>query len=88
MTDEQMKELAELRVAIQDLKYQLIQKHDLRELTEDTECQYCKQGCFRCDARKALTDEEIKNIHEETSWWGITDPIKFAKAILKKTSEK
>jgi hypothetical protein len=27
MTDEQMKELAELRVAIQDLKYQLIQKH-------------------------------------------------------------
>ena len=29
------------------------------EKTEDTECQYCKQGCFRCDARKALTDEEI-----------------------------
>jgi hypothetical protein len=28
MTDEQMKELAELRVAIQDLKYQLIQKHE------------------------------------------------------------
>jgi hypothetical protein len=60
----------------------------MRELTKDTECQYCKQGCFRCDARKALTDEEIKNIHEETSWWGITDPIKFAKAILKKASEK
>ena len=60
----------------------------MSELTKDTECQYCKQGCFRCDARKALTDEEIKNIHEETSWWGITDPIKFAKAILKKTSEK
>ena len=35
MTDEQMKELAELRVAIQDLKYQLIQKHDLRELTNE-----------------------------------------------------
>jgi len=60
----------------------------MSELTKDTECQYCKQGCFRCDARKALTDEEIKNIHEETSWWGITDPIKFAKAILKKASEK
>ena len=29
MTDEQMKELAELRVAIQDLKYQLIQKLSL-----------------------------------------------------------
>jgi hypothetical protein len=27
--------------------------------TEDTECQYCKQGCIRCDARKLLTDEEI-----------------------------
>jgi len=35
MTDEQMKELAELRVAIQDLKYQLIQKHDLRELSDE-----------------------------------------------------
>ena len=34
MTNEQMKELAELRVAIQDLKYQLIQKHDLCELTD------------------------------------------------------
>ena len=26
---------------------------------QDTECKYCKQGCFRCDARKLLTDEEI-----------------------------
>jgi hypothetical protein len=37
---------------------------------------------------RELTDEEIKNLHEETSWLGITDPIKFAKAILKKASEK
>ena len=26
---------------------------------QDTDCQYCKQGCIRCDARKQLTDEEI-----------------------------
>ena len=30
MNDEQMKELAELRVAIQDLKYHLIQNHKLQ----------------------------------------------------------
>jgi len=51
---------------------------------EDTECQYCKQGCIRCDARKALTDEEIIEI-----WSGMeTDTgeqnIAFARAILKK----
>ena len=33
--------------------------HPAKTLTEDTECQYCKQGCIRCDARKLLTDEEI-----------------------------
>ena len=32
MTDAQLKELADLRVAIQDLKYQLIHKH--RELSD------------------------------------------------------
>jgi len=32
MTDAQLKELADLRVAIQDLKYQLIYKH--RELSD------------------------------------------------------
>jgi hypothetical protein len=37
---------------------------------------------------RELSDEEIKNLHEETSWLGITDPIKFAKAILKKATEK
>jgi len=35
MTDEQMKELSDLRVALQDLKYQLTRKHDLRELTDE-----------------------------------------------------
>jgi hypothetical protein len=35
MTDEQMKELSDLRVAIQDLKYQLTRRHDLRELTDE-----------------------------------------------------
>jgi len=43
MTDEQMKELAELRVAIQDLKYQLIQKHDLRELSDEEISQVYKE---------------------------------------------
>ena len=28
---------------------------------QDTDCQYCKQGCIRCDARKQLTDEEISD---------------------------
>ena len=62
------------------------------ELTEDTECQYCKQGCFRCDARKALTDEEISQVYKEVSepfgkkrLYEIHD---FARAILKKASEK
>ena len=32
---------------------------------QDTDCQYCKQGCIRCDARKQLTDEDIaKVVHE------------------------
>jgi hypothetical protein len=37
---------------------------------------------------KELSDEEIKTLHEETSWFGISDPIKFARAILKKANEK
>ena len=55
---------------------------------EDTECQYCKQGCIRCDARKLLTDDEIIEI-----WCGMeTDTgeqnIAFARAILRKAQEK
>ena len=65
MTDEQMKELAELRVAIQDLKYQLIQKHNLRE----------------------LTNEEIQDLWAEMDWSGHPE-LEFARAILRKASEK
>jgi hypothetical protein len=39
-------------------------------------------------APRELSDEEIKTLHDETSWWGVTDPVKFARAILKKASEK
>ena len=62
---------------------------------QDTECQYCKQGCIRCDARKQLTDEEMKDLIQE--YWGdvhIVDPdgylheIAFIRAILRKAQEK
>ena len=65
--------------------------HPLKE--QDTDCQYCKQGCIRCDARKQLTDEEIIEIGLLT-----TDPrfshiespllLEFARAILRKAQEK
>jgi hypothetical protein len=69
MTDEQMKELAELRVAIQDLKYQLIQKHDLRELTDEE--------ILRIADSVVINDRTLGNFS-----------IDFARAILKKASEK
>jgi hypothetical protein len=72
MTDEQMKELAELRVAIQDLKYQLIQKHELRELTED-------------EIMEIYDRVELYNIDEGQMY---LKPIEFAKELLKKASEK
>ena len=61
-----------------------------KTLTEDTECQYCKQGCIRCDARKLLTDEEITYLAKrfEGVWSGEVDYKGFAKAILRKASEK
>jgi len=72
--------------------YEPLYTHPMRELTEDTECQYCKQGCFRCDSRKALTDEEISQVYKEVSepfgekrLYEIHD---FARAILKKAIEK
>lgn len=34
-----------------------------------------------------LTDEEIVKLHEETSFFGVLDPVKFAKAILKRARE-
>ena len=67
-----------------------IEYKKMRDLTEDTECQYCKQGCFRCDARKTLTDEEIEEVAKpycDLQNW-VVDKHEFARAILKKASEK
>jgi predicted RNase H-like nuclease (RuvC/YqgF family) len=58
-----------------------------KTLTEDIECQYCKKGCIRCDARKLLTDEEIIACIDESEP-DTTDMIRFARAILRKASEK
>jgi hypothetical protein len=58
--------------------------HPVKE--QDTECQYCKQGCIRCDARKQLTDEEIAEVFFGLEvGHGATD---FARAILRKAQEK
>jgi hypothetical protein len=62
--------------------------HPVKE--QDTDCQYCKQGCIRCDARKQLTDAEIiavgnavvNHIDSNEGW------IEFARAILRKAREK
>ena len=35
-----------------------------------------------------LTEDEIVKLHEETSWFGISDPVKFARAIIRKAQEK
>ena len=62
--------------------------HPVKE--QDTDCQYCKQGCIRCDARKQLTDEEIKALWKpmpDTKTYE-SDVLKFARAILKKAHEK
>jgi hypothetical protein len=59
----------------------------------DTECQYCKQGCIRCDARKTLTDEEIQELALSDEFWisedcTIFDWHKFARAVIKLAQEK
>jgi len=59
-----------------------------KTLTEDTECQYCKQGCIRCDARKLLTDEEIIEIWSSMETDTGDQNIAFAREILKKAQEK
>ena len=62
--------------------------HPVKE--QDTDCQYCKQGCIRCDARKQLTDEEIEEVavinlgHS----MGLLNWMGFARAILRKAQEK
>ena len=62
-----------------------------KTLTEDTECQYCKQGCIRCDARKLLTNEEIINIAKEHIHQRLEGErfgyVDFARAILRKAQE-
>ena len=57
---------------------------------QDTECKYCKQGCFRCDARKQLTDEEIVAVWDNDCVVLDEDKlvIRFARAILRKANEK
>ena len=67
--------------------------HPVKE--QDTDCQYCKQGCIRCDARKQLTDEEINKLWAESHEDGIamqqgftTQQHYFAHLILRKAQEK
>lgn len=57
---------------------------------QDTDCQYCKQGCIRCDARKQLTDEEIQLLINDVRDYDIDthDLFEFARAILRKAQEK
>ena len=64
---------------------------------QDTDCQYCKQGCIRCDARKQLTDEEIYKIASQIEaiqpQHGLRlsndlNVMDFARAILKKAQGK
>ena len=59
-----------------------------KTLTEDTECQYCKQGCIRCDARKLLTDDEILDVEKRLRNNGDFCELHFARAILRKAQEK
>lgn len=63
--------------------------HPVKE--QDTDCQYCKQGCIRCDARKQLTDEEIfatalEQYGHSVGLYG--NHIGFARAVLRKAQEK
>ena len=60
--------------------------HPVKE--QDTDCQYCKQGCIRCDARKQLTDEEILGCWVEEFTGNALPSIDFARAILKRAFEK
>ena len=62
--------------------------HPVKE--QDTDCQYCKQGCIRCDARKQLTDEEIQLLINDVRDYDIDthDLFEFARAILRKAQEQ
>ena len=74
----------------QGFKWFPLYTHPAKTLTEDTECQYCKQGCIRCDARKLLTDEEIRHIQaichlKDVGYDNFV--MRFARAILRKAQE-
>jgi hypothetical protein len=62
--------------------------HPVKE--QDTDCQYCKQGCIRCDARKQLTDEEIMEVATINLGhsMGLLNWMGFARAILRKAQEQ
>jgi DNA repair exonuclease SbcCD ATPase subunit len=63
--------------------------HPVKE--QDTDCQYCKQGCIRCDARKQLTDAEIRTIQDMCHLKNVgynNFIMRFARAILRKAQEK
>ena len=64
--------------------------HPVKE--QDTDCQYCKQGCIRCDARKQLTDEEITQVFDEcypnNADGDVVTLVDFARAILRKAQNE
>ena len=63
--------------------------HPVKE--QDTDCKYCKQGCIRCDARKQLTDAEIRTIQDMCHLKNVgynNFIMRFARAILRKAQEK
>ena len=76
----------------QDEQYSIpLYTHPVKE--QDTDCQYCKQGCIRCDARKQLTDEEIliEAKYQPNLGYYLAceyDVLDFARAILRKAQEK
>ena len=75
----------------QDEQYSIpLYTHPVKE--QDTDCQYCKQGCIRCDARKQLTDEEITQVFDEcypnNADGDVVTLVDFARAILRKAQEK
>jgi hypothetical protein len=79
----------ETRVSVEKLDKDDIPLYTHPVKEQDTDCQYCKQGCIRCDARKQLTDEEIiavgnavVNLIDSNEGW-----LEFARAILRKAQE-
>jgi len=104
MLRHQAQEIADLKITNQDLKYQLIQKAgeqvltDFKELIDEDNDIFRKEQVekFYAEARPLsekyklceLTDEEILEIYNEVYVKNHNDGIDFARAILKKASEK